>query len=84
LSTIVADYNNKNMKFYRNGILVYTYTTANTMLFPDSLRTKFIGSYGAGGSEKYKGYLDDVRIYNRGLTADEISEIYNKTKGKYQ
>jgi hypothetical protein len=83
LITVVTDYNNKNAKFYRNGILFYTSTTANNMLFPSSSRIKYIGSYSTG-SHFFTGYLDDVRIYNRALTANEISEIYNKTKEKYQ
>jgi len=29
-------------------------------------------------------YLDNLRIYNRVLSTVEISEIYNKTKSKYQ
>ncbi|HRZ29514.1 MAG TPA: sialidase domain-containing protein [Candidatus Paceibacterota bacterium] len=81
--TVVADYNNKTVKSYRNGILLYTFTTANTMLFPDSLRAKYLGDFNAGGYG-IKGYLDDIRIYNRALSVNEISEIYNKTKEKYQ
>jgi len=52
------------------------------MLFPDSSRAKYIGSY-SGGLDFWKGHLDDVRIYNRALSASEISEIYNKTKDGY-
>ncbi|MFA5092295.1 MAG: LamG domain-containing protein, partial [Candidatus Paceibacterota bacterium] len=83
LIAVTVDYNSRNAKFYRNGVLVYTYNNMITPLFPDSSRIKYIGSY---YSSMYfmKGYLDDVRIYNRGLSANEISEIYNKTKSKYQ
>lgn len=31
----------------------------------------------------HKGYIDDVRLYNKELTAAEITEIYNYTKGRY-
>ncbi len=79
----MTDYNNKNSKLYRNGILFYTYTTANTMLFPDTSRLKYIGSYNTV-NYLLQGHLDDVRIYNRALSADEISQIYNQTKSKYQ
>ena len=36
----------------------------------------------AGGS--FNGIIDDVRFYNRVLTAEEVMTIYNKTKGRYQ
>ena len=39
---------------------------------------------GKSSNSSFDGYIDDVRIYNRGLSANEISEIYNKTKSKYQ
>jgi hypothetical protein len=32
--------------------------------------------YGNSG-EYFKGYQDDVRIYNRALTTNEITTIYN-------
>ncbi|OHA29600.1 MAG: hypothetical protein A3G52_00705 [Candidatus Taylorbacteria bacterium RIFCSPLOWO2_12_FULL_43_20] len=30
----------------------------------------------AGGGRSFKGYLDDVRVYNRALSASEIGELY--------
>jgi len=79
---VVVDYNNKNIKFYRNGVLFYTYTTANNMLFPDSSRAKYIGSYST--VHLLKGSLDDVRIYNRALSADEIQALYSSSVGRYK
>lgn len=34
----------------------------------------------SGGSEYFNGYIDEVRIYNRPLSADEIKVIYEATK----
>jgi len=78
-----VDYNNKNIKFYKNGLLFHIAITGNNMLFPDRLSAKYVSSYNGGSGFSLQGYLDDVRIYNRGLSAEEISEIYNQTKGKY-
>lgn len=39
-----------------------------------------IGSYGNGSSENFKGKIQDVRIYNRALTQEEIMILY-KMKG---
>jgi len=51
------------------------------MLFPSLSQ---INKFGYVWADYYfRGYLDDFRIYNRALSADEISEIYNKTKNKY-
>ena len=74
------DCNNKNIKFYRNGILFYAYTTTNTILFPNLSKTKFINDTTYG----IKGPLSDIRIYNRGLSAEEVNQIYNQTRGRYQ
>jgi len=63
--------------------LFYTSNNLTTPLFPDTLRAKYIGSYNTN-NYFMKGYLDGVRIYNRALSANEVSEIYNQTKEKYQ
>jgi type II secretory pathway pseudopilin PulG len=34
-------------------------------------------------SEKFKGFIDDVRIYNRALSANEIQAIYEASKLNY-
>ncbi|MBA7686918.1 hypothetical protein ES703_95378 [subsurface metagenome] len=31
-------------------------------------------------NRKWNGCIDDVRIYNRALSAEEIVELYNETK----
>lgn len=36
---------------------------------------------GKGYVSNYKGYIDDVRVYNRSLTGEEIGFLYNGTKG---
>ena len=36
----------------------------------------YIGSNGGCGSNTLNGFIDDVRIYNRALTADEIKRLY--------
>ncbi len=41
-----------------------------------------IGSYSTG-DYFFRGSIDDVRVYNRGLSSQEISSFYARTKGKY-
>jgi hypothetical protein len=46
-------------------------------------KNKFIGGNPSAGQNIYDGSLDEVRIYNRGLSAEEISAQYTSTKGKF-
>jgi prepilin-type N-terminal cleavage/methylation domain-containing protein len=84
LATIVADYNNRNIKWYRNNILFKNTNLNNNMLFPITSRIKYIGALNSSGTNSLFGYLDNIRIYNRALSAEEIFQIYNQTKSKYQ
>ncbi len=38
-----------------------------------------IGQYSNGGGDYFNGTLDDVRVYNRALSADEIIQLYNQS-----
>jgi hypothetical protein len=71
------------MYAYRNGAQFGVMQTLDyPPRFPLTNNPKYIGSYGAN-YYLTDGSLDEVRIYNRGLSAEEISAIYNQTKGKY-
>jgi prepilin-type N-terminal cleavage/methylation domain-containing protein len=77
---IVSDYSGKTTKFYRNGTLIQTSTMAGTPVFPSTNRVKYLGDYSAGTYPIVSGSLDDIRIYNKGLSGDEIKAIYEETK----
>jgi hypothetical protein len=78
--TIVADYSGATVKFYRNGQLIQT-SNMTTPVFPSTNRAKYLGAYSAGGSNPItNGNLDDIRIYNRELSAAEIKALYEGTK----
>jgi len=36
-----------------------------------------IGNIFALGSGGYDGKIDDIRVYNKGLTSSEVSDLYN-------
>ncbi|MDP3014810.1 MAG: LamG domain-containing protein [bacterium] len=63
-------------KLYRDGILVANDTATEDYLGSGTL---FIGQR-VGGAYYFNGSIDEVRIYNRALSAAEISAIYNATK----
>jgi hypothetical protein len=81
----VCDYINKTLKAFRNGVQFdVTQTLGGTPVFPSADSVTYIGSYTTSLFKLRDGSLDEVRIYNRGLSVEEISQIYNQTKSKYQ
>ena len=50
----------------------------NAGILSPSSPSIFLGGY-FNGAGTMTGYLDDVRLYNRALSAGEVSQIYNRT-----
>lgn len=67
----------KKLYWYKNGILT-NQATASYLLATAS--PGFSAMIGRGYVSNYAGKIDDVRIYNRALSASEIKAIYNATK----
>ena len=73
-----------NFKFYLNG--QEAATTDPTFGSPTVVPTTQTFSVGRGGTENegyYNSNIAQVSIYNRALTASEIQQNYNATKGRY-
>ncbi len=69
---VVGVYNNKSVKIYVDGILKNSGTLSGTMSnYGDGMFIGAIGSYA------FNGLIDEVKIYNKALTADEIKQDYN-------
>lgn len=68
---------------YRDGISnTVSGTSANGNANPDgSLGDFVIGAY--DGGFLFKGNADDVTIYNRALSSDEVNQLYTQTVSKY-
>jgi hypothetical protein len=67
---VATTYDRTSQKFYINGVLVATRAqTGNIVVGNGALR---IGGNTAFNNEFYTGLIDEVRIYNRALTAAEI------------
>jgi hypothetical protein len=70
---LTCTYDGAAWNLYRNGTLVNSSTTANgSMTVTDNWA---IGARGAGDQRFFSGNIDDVRIYNRALTATEAAAI---------
>jgi hypothetical protein len=80
--TFVTFYYNRNigqMRIYINGEL-----DANST-YSENIHTgyynHFIGNWGADGARPFFGTIDEVRIYNKALSEDEILYLYNNPRG---
>ena len=67
-------YNGSTLTLYRNGVAVATSTVSGTL--SPTTGTLQIGASQFG--EYFKGLIDEVRIYNRALSATEIQTIYQQ------
>ncbi len=61
--------------FYVNGVSVATATAA--LITTISAHALTIGMSNSGTAIPFNGSIDDVRIYNRVLSASEVSQLYN-------
>lgn len=76
---IVITQNSSNYySMYVNGINI---TSGSTVALNTKVASDLIGGYGSVFN--FNGSIDEVRIYNRALTAQEISGLYNGTKSNY-
>lgn len=78
---IVMTFNGVNVYQYQNG------TLRKTTSFPGNIRTDsttpvFIGGYWYSG-EYFNGKISNAKIYNRALSAAEVSQNFNALRSRY-
>jgi hypothetical protein len=80
---VVGTWDSLGMKIYINGVLDNSNTNVvswyDNLNLPTVIGRIYTGS--TGGS--FNGLIDEVRIYNRALTADEIAQRYQASYTKY-
>ena len=62
------------MKMYVNGVLIGTDNHIGSGILIDTGNPMYLGRDGNIGSKKFEGELDEVRIYNKALTIQEIND----------
>ena len=77
---VVGTYDGSNMRIYVNGVLKNT--TAQTGTLATNSETAKIGTY-QGTNYNLTGRISNVSIYNRALSAAEITQNYNALRGRY-
>ena len=75
----VATYNGSLVKIYINGVLENTYTRSGSFT-PGVLR---VGSSSSGASEFFQGELPLLKVYNRELTAAEVTQNFKKYQTRF-
>jgi hypothetical protein len=63
-------------RVYLNGVLVGSKGPGGQIQYSRSVPLN-IGRYGGGGLD-FDGSIDDVRIYNRALSADEVLTLFQE------
>ena len=78
---VVGLYDGSNLSIYIDGALKSTDATTITSLYSSDQNVE-VGTY----SDQATGYLNQIalpRIYNRALTATEVSRNYNADRSKF-
>jgi len=71
-------WNGTGSSFYANGLLANTKIAANASANIDNSNSTLIGGHiYAWGDQYFNGSIDDVRIYTRALSADEVIQLYS-------
>jgi hypothetical protein len=68
-------------RIYVNGNLITTQNEGITSL--PNTNEYFIGTGESGSSHNFSGRIGNVRIFNRVLTAQEVSQNFNATKSRF-
>lgn len=71
------------MRIYINGVLEASVPANGVLINTNTLPLSFGAQFdGSSALRWYTGDLDDVRIYNRALSAEEIGDLFNPTPVK--
>ncbi|MDK9700708.1 MAG: choice-of-anchor D domain-containing protein [bacterium] len=76
---VAVTYNGSQVKFYINGELSSTAAYSATLGSFSSAKLQI--GYNDNGFDRFDGWMDEIRIYNRALSASEIYQCYSPTNG---
>lgn len=71
---LACTYNQGTVKIYHDGVLAQTF---NNVTFPVNNGNYYFGRSASGTSQYLDGKLDDIGMWDRPLTPEEIDLIYN-------
>lgn len=74
---VAVTFDGSTLRCYVQGVAAGN--TAGTLGWEGGSTLPSIGSLVDAGGQKWEGYLDDVRFYNRALDSSEVTELFNFT-----
>jgi hypothetical protein len=80
----VVTYKDSRAYVYLNGNLIITGTQATHPSIHNGVGDIIIGGRMSPVQDHFNGSIDDVLIFNRALSEDEIKSLYNATANQYQ
>ena len=75
--------NGTSNQFYKNGSAISTTVNFGTFSTGNSARTLAVGRINNFASNTWNGGISSVMIYNRALTASEVSQNFNAMRGRF-
>jgi hypothetical protein len=75
---IAATKNGFKYKIYYDGLLVDSIFDQSTLYSIDTMIVGYQGMWGFNSEKWYKGFIDDIGIWNRALTQSEVTALYNQ------
>ncbi|MDO8336235.1 MAG: LamG domain-containing protein, partial [Candidatus Saccharibacteria bacterium] len=87
ITTSTSDLNQNNATIYVDGVSMAVTTSVRTDVYYTSTSTDMWGIGIRGANTVYRaspfpGSIDDVRVYNRALSATEVKKLYNLSSDK--
>jgi hypothetical protein len=80
---VTRDKNNSTINIYFNGTLDRSLSSITGNIKVQQIYAVMMGSF-SGGDYQLFGRIANAKIYNRALSATEILQNYNATKGRYR
>ena len=77
----VVTHSGTTATFYKNGVSIGSSSSISAPTYSGTVNM-IVGNNSAG-TNAFDGKIGALRIYEKALSASEVSQIYNSTKGKY-
>jgi protocatechuate 3,4-dioxygenase beta subunit len=74
---LAVTYDGLMVRFYANGALVNEQAATGSL--GQNTSNLYVGQSPKGAQENFSGMMDEVRLYNRALSASEIQQIYGSS-----
>jgi hypothetical protein len=79
----VRNHSNSTAQFYIDGELIHSYPYSGSVSVTDGGTSYFGGVLHNGASQIIPATVSSVQLYNRALSASEVQQNFNATRGRY-